>query len=976
LQSGERVFCVVLDALDEAREPERIAEKLLLPLSSISNIKLLIGTRQEFKGILGKSAIQLHVDRPEYFEKDDLVEYVRSRLLRRGDRDAGKAYGRKQTFVEETSKAVAERAYPNFLIARLVVEDLLSANEPDEEMARQREFPETVGRAFELFLQRFGAEEQKLRDLLTPLAWAEGGGFPWANVWAPVATALSGRVYHDDDIRWVLERAGSFVIEAPEQNRSVYRLFHKALADFLREGRDAKQANSLIFNALRETVSPLEGANGCRDWEGAHPYVRFHIAEHAAASGHLRELVSDILFLLSADPSRLLGLLDMHTTQVPQEIAHVYKLALHNLRQKPIREAASYLEMTARKSGLNELADQISLLPLHQAWSVPWAEWQATATHRVLASNVLGCNVLAVAERNGRTVIISGTKSPDFFEYKTVTDRGMIFVWDLEEGGMVGQPLAGHEQEVTALAIAQKQGRSLIVSGSIDGSIRIWDLEEGRMTGKLQSEDSDGVTALAIAQKQNRTIVVSGHASGRIRFWDLDLGWLVGQPLKPLKEYAPEVANLLVAQRGDQTVIVSTNGSTIHLWDLEQGGMLCDPLNGKTGEFVALWEKGGRTLIVSFGRFKISIWDLLEVRLLGAWHAWKLHMVTAIAMGQKKGRAVLVIGDGEGIRLWDLEQGAVVGDPLTGHAGHVTALLAVQKQGRTEIVSASDDGSIRAWNLEQSDSVGEVAEDKLRKPSALALGESDGRTFVIAAEYHAVRVLGLEKEKEIAKMWTGDYASALSFGDLQGRGVIITGGEHGKIRVWELQSGLLLRTFGFWKPRKLLNQLLKKRHTYVTALAVKKREGRAVIIAGMENGSTHIWDLETGRRLLKFVTPGCDYDSAVCAVGETRGRTISLFMDEHRNIRIWDVEQSRMIGQLLGAHAGWRRGIALGQWEGRTVITSGSNSGTIQVWDLESQELLQVVEVGASVCAMAFGLGSTVLVGTDVGLVTIRLNRK
>ena len=112
---------------------------------------------------------------------------------------------------------MAEKAYPNFLIARLVAEDLLASSEVlDQEAIRKRKFPSTVPKAFEQFLTRFGADEEKVRDLLMPLAWAEGEGLPWGNIWPALASVLSGRSYGNEDVRWVMECAGSFVVEALE----------------------------------------------------------------------------------------------------------------------------------------------------------------------------------------------------------------------------------------------------------------------------------------------------------------------------------------------------------------------------------------------------------------------------------------------------------------------------------------------------------------------------------------------------------------------------------------------------------------------------------------------------------------------------------------------------------------------------------------------------------------------------------------
>jgi WD40 repeat protein len=79
-----------------------------------------------------------------------------------------------------------------------------------------------------------------------------------------------------------------------------------------------------------------------------------------------------------------------------------------------------------------------------------------------------------VAEREGRTVIISGSEDKS------------IRIWDLERGEMVGAPLTGHTSGVRSLAVAEWSGRTVIVSGSFDGSIRIWDLKSGDLLRTIE----------------------------------------------------------------------------------------------------------------------------------------------------------------------------------------------------------------------------------------------------------------------------------------------------------------------------------------------------------------------------------------------------------------------------------------------------------------------------------------------------------
>jgi hypothetical protein len=222
LKARERPFHIVVDALDEAKEPILIARKILKPMHLLDNVKLLVGTRPEYVGDLDSSVVLINIDQRKYTLRKDIATYVAERLLSR--REARKDTPYRKQVAYEIAQAVADKAYPNFLIAQLTAEDLLaSPKKVDLEFMQKNDFPSTVIDAFARYLARFGPDEQKVYDLLTPLAWAEGLGLPWGELWAPLASALSERTYGDLDICWLLDHAGSFILESLEQSRSVYR---------------------------------------------------------------------------------------------------------------------------------------------------------------------------------------------------------------------------------------------------------------------------------------------------------------------------------------------------------------------------------------------------------------------------------------------------------------------------------------------------------------------------------------------------------------------------------------------------------------------------------------------------------------------------------------------------------------------------------------------------------------------------------
>src|SRR5205085_3806267 len=139
------------------------------------------------------------------FDFQDLVNFTRCYL--RGATPTSTYRYAHAAVVDNIARVVAERANRSFLVARLVCRSLASSAALSN-LPLGADLPSTAEEALEIDLQRrLGANAQRARDLLTSLAYAEGGGLPSEDVWAPITTAITGRSYTDNDVRWLLEAA-------------------------------------------------------------------------------------------------------------------------------------------------------------------------------------------------------------------------------------------------------------------------------------------------------------------------------------------------------------------------------------------------------------------------------------------------------------------------------------------------------------------------------------------------------------------------------------------------------------------------------------------------------------------------------------------------------------------------------------------------------------------------------------------------
>ena len=712
LLERREAFTVAVDALDEADDPPALALTLrrLASETADAGVRLLIGTRpggpdRRLITALGLSTrgddpALIDLDAPAYLSRDDLAEYVRRRLLLTdvpptpGRPDT--PYRGRETLAGQVAAAVARAAYPTFLIGQLVSRALLLRNKPlSPHDPGWQQFPETVAGAMDQYLASVGnqAEQERVEDLLRPLAYARGDGLPLddAGLWPRLAVALArpGRRYTAVDVATLLDTAADYLVETVVTGQAAYyRLYHQALSDRLRE-RDQQHprpvsAAQTIYQGLLDTVA--RRPDGAHDWPAAHPYLHSQLAGYAADAGQLTSLIDDPGFLVAADPAGLFAALQ-RPGQPSTGNAQIYRYAYSDLRRGAgmAGERASYLQLAARRERVH-LADQLGQLPLHQPWTARWVCGQRSDPHYIAGRHDGPVDAVAVGERQGRPVAVSGGGD------------GTVRVWDLESGAPALGPLTGHDGAVRAVAVGERQGRPVAVSGGGDGTVRVWDLESGTPAlGPLTGHDG-AVRAVAVGERQGRPVIISGGGDGTVRVWDLESG---APALGPLT--GGGVTAVAVGERHGQPVIASGSwDNTVRVWDLESGAPALGPLTGHDGAVraVAVGERQGRPVIISGGDDgTVRVWDLESgTPALGPLTGGG---VTAVAVGERQGRPVAVSGGDDGtVRVWDLESGRPALGPLTGHDGPVRAVAVAEQQGRPVAVSGGDDGTVRVWDLE------------------------------------------------------------------------------------------------------------------------------------------------------------------------------------------------------------------------------------------------------------------------------------
>lgn len=267
-------------------------------------------------------------------------------------------------------------------------------------------------------------------------------------------------------------------------------------------------------------------------------------------------------------------------------------------------------------------------------------------------------------------------------------------------GVLLFEPLTGHTEAVSAVAVTELDGVTVAVTGSSDQTVRVWDLTTGQQLGEPFTGHTGSVTAVAVAELNGDPIVVTGAADRTVRIWDLTTGQQVGQPFAG---HGASVAAVDTGELAGNPVAVSGGEDrTVRVWDLATGEQIDQPVTRQTGSLiaVALGERDGVPIAItgSLGSEPARLWDLATGERIGPSWSVSNTAVYAVAIGERDGVPIAVTGGDRSIQAWDLGTGRQIGGTIW---AEVALCLAVGELGGVPVaVAGLSDGSARVWSLQ------------------------------------------------------------------------------------------------------------------------------------------------------------------------------------------------------------------------------------------------------------------------------------
>ncbi len=143
--------------------------------------------------------------------------------------------------------------------------------------------------------------------------------------------------------------------------------------------------------------------------------------------------------------------------------------------------------------------------------------------------------------------------------------------------------------------------------------------------------------------------------------------------------------------------------------------------------------------------------------------------------------------------------------------------------------------------------------------------------------------------------------------------MIISGDEDGKVKVWNLTTGELVR-------------ICDSCSSSIYSVAISSN-GK-MIVSGDEDGKVKIWNLTTGELVRTFT----GHSGSIHSVAVSSDSQIIATGSRDTTVRLWDMNGNLI--HILAGHSNWIRALAISS-DNRFVVSGGDDT-KVKIWDLTS----------------------------------------
>jgi WD40 repeat protein len=382
--------------------------------------------------------------------------------------------------------------------------------------------------------------------------------------------------------------------------------------------------------------------------------------------------------------------------------------------------------------------------------------------------------------------------------------------------------LEGHTSLVTSIAFSP-DGK-LVVTGSTDRTARVWDADSGKTLLVLEGHQAP-VTSAKFSSDGKK--LVTAAKDNTIRIWDSQTGNSTGI----LRAHADVISDVSFSA-DDRLLVSSSHDGTARIWSADPEDRDDVVIAGHRKPVFSIgYNIDGSRIATASGDGTVRIWSSLngELQQKFSGHTGRVFSVAF----SHDDRRIVTSSDDRTARIWDIRSGLSVAVLKSNGATVHNARFSPNDQ---RIATASSDG-VRIWNANTGASISDfkVAEASSYASSVYkVLFTPPGDKVITAAEDGSLRIWDIQTGKIERTFAAGSTAPVFDIAISADGSKIVTASGDGIARLWETATG---------------KQLLMLDEDYKPLLAVAMNSSATIAATGSWDGTVRLWDLQTGKAI-------------------------------------------------------------------------------------------------------------------------------
>ncbi|EKX52264.1 hypothetical protein GUITHDRAFT_65478 [Guillardia theta CCMP2712] len=276
-----------------------------------------------------------------------------------------------------------------------------------------------------------------------------------------------------------------------------------------------------------------------------------------------------------------------------------------------------------------------------------------------------------------------------------------VRIWDISRACCLGNLRNRHTRKVNSVTFSV-DGK-VVATGSDDSSICLWSADTGLLMGEPLTGHEEEVTSSgwpgSLVWSPTASLLASGSDNNDIKIWTVE-----GEVKANLKGHRMAVTSVAFNPLDENILASSSVDKTLRLWDIASASQVGEAMEGHEGWVLALaFRPSDAATLVSGGSDKaLRVWNVADRKEVGKLEGHKDRVISIVFSPTDPNIAASSSAD-RTIRLWNTSTMEAVGKPLEGHKAFINDVQ-FALDGET-IVASSRDHAILRWSCKTGELV-------------------------------------------------------------------------------------------------------------------------------------------------------------------------------------------------------------------------------------------------------------------------------